>query len=968
MTVHPEAQPRNAVLAGGGNGPNGTPADRPLVPIDYALRCLGSKVDSWRRAAGGSVDFWEKYLRQQMGISVNAAQRFIAIPRAVDATLVAGALMGRIWAPDSYLGLQTPLRYVATARAAYQATQLLGSAVVGSYTTAMTAAALLARRCPNHPQVAKAIEFLKNHPQAKKLLITWYAATCASLVYNGHQALIKSMNVPQGRPALQTVDTDIAGGNRAGEGDENAPQAGRFNNEDLAKAVNALPTSRMSQGQLHDVARLAIARGKENRATEEALWKELRGLSVQYRAKANIALASAEQEFQTATVASAGAGGVGPLKVAADKAEMKLKKLQTDVMNREVQNLPVDLQRPISAQRAIIDAAALQSAINLDIFPLLHLGVDVFIGAIPALTAKYGITNLSSALRPILNCLREPIAPGGVPTWSKTRVDDFIESVKTRVGLNRFLAGGSAPIDAGMVARLSTKTYQLSLAAHMNATHARTAVVAALPAGTTLRADPALKAVEKQKAVETAEKASDLKLSSDAVTDIQTLKEVARTANQSYDRILYPDLTVMYNPRNEKEIWLSQVRREGATCHTTEAGFKKMLATQTSAKGRDPDGNTIVYFKIDPDKMLDLVLNHDIKNIDFEEGFFVTGLDSGSPTIAYGKPRGDQERLDHRLTAELFRVVGTHHQSSILKALASGNLHDKQPWEIEKIKKQMKFLDWINKNHFVTELPNGPSFMTHDRNYMNHAEAFGMIREELATQLAHRTATIATTEGLKAKRGIGAVIAEPNPEVAWGKKAALSGTMATLKGQLEEPHLGGLWSSLKVSFGGNNLRCRAFVDGCKGLLDSANALKAGLDGEANTHVALRLGVVSAQEDRRPLLEAFYRHAYMLQHMLENNHVRETILPTFRGDNKAAQATQLLADIKAAVTSVNNIYADYVDKVEYGAHAVEGTKTRQLKIQAEELAKIFANADFFLNGFERKSPTVIQQAKMALAGH
>ncbi len=962
---------RNFRLAGGGNpGLNGTSSNGLLRPVDFALRLLGSKVEATCRAAGGSIDFWERYLRYQMGISATAAERFLAIPRAVDATLIAGASLGALWAPNSYPKLQTPLRLVAMARAAYQATQLLPGAVVGSYATAMAAAAALRYRCPTNPHVAKAIEFLNQNPQAKYLLITWYAATCASLVYNGHKSLIGMMNQPQPRPALQTVDTQWTGGNPAEEERENGPQASRFNNKDLARVVSGLSTSRMSQTQLQTVARMAKKRSEENRATEDALWKELRNLSVKSRKNVEKDLEAAQREFAIASAASVAAGAVGPPKVAADLAEMKLKKLQIDVMNREVQNIPAALQERNKRQKDLIDGAALQSAINLDIFPLLNGGIDAFIAGIPGLVTKYGQKDVCHAVRLIMNGLKMfARAPGGASVWNDTQVNAFMKSVETGRGFNRFRAGGTYQIDAGMTLSLAGHTYHLSVAAHTRALAQRAAVLATLPGGTVLQGDPALQAVGKQNAVRKRENASDVKLSRDAVQDIQTITDITRTANQSYNAILYPDLTVMYNPKNENELWLSQVRTEDASCRTTAKEFQKKLpGNTTSNRGTDQDGNTIVYFKIKPDDMLNLVLKHDIKNLDFEECFQVTGLDSGSPAIDYGKPTGDpdQQRLDHRLTAELFRVVGAHHMSSILKVLASGNLHDRQPWEIAKIEKQLKFLDWINQNHFVTEMPNeAPSFMTHDRNYVNHAEALGIIRQELAFQLSHRAATIATTAALEAKRG-----REPQPEVAWAQKRALSDTMATLKGQLEKPIWGGLLSTLKVSYLGNNLRCNAFVGACQGLFDSANALKAGLDGKANTHEALRLAVVSAQEGRRPLLESFYRHAYMLERMLENNHVLKTILPTFSG-NEASQkekATQLLADIKAAVTSVNAIFADYVDKVEFGAPGVHATETHQLKGIVEGMAKIFANADFFLNGFERQAPTLVERGKMALAGH
>jgi hypothetical protein len=964
-----ETESRKFRLAGGeNNGLNGTLSNGLLRPVDFALRLLGSKVEASLRAAGGSIDFWERYLRYQMGISATAAERFLAIPRAVDATLIAGAGLGFFLAPNRYPQLQTPLRFVATIRAAYQATQLLPGAVVGSYATAMAAAAALRFRCPNNPHVAKAIEFLNQNPQAKYLLITWYAATCASLIQNGHRALIGMMNQPQPRPALQTVDMQWTGKNPAEEDRANGPQASRFNNADLAKAVDALETSRMSQTQLHAVARLAIARGKENRATEEALWKALRNLSVQSRKTTEKALAAAQQEFVTASAASNAEGAApGPLKKAADLAEMKLKKLQIDVMNREVQNISAALQERNKVKKDLIAGAALQSAINLDIFPLLNAGIDVFIAGIPELVTKYGQKDVSRAVRPIMNCLKAYArAPGGVPEWSDKQVNAFMESVETGQEFNRFQARGAYPINAAMTTSLAVQTYQLSVAAHTCATAQRAAVEATLPAGAVLQGDPALQAVGKQEAVRKRENASDVKLSKAAVQDFQTITDITRTANQSYNAILYPDLTVMYT-KNAKELWLSQVRREGASCRTTKREFQRMLSGKTSNRRTD-DGNTIVYFKINPDTMLDLVLKHDIKKLDFEECFQVTGLDSGFPVIDYDKPTDDpvQQRLDHRLTAELFRVVGMHHMSSILKVLASGNLHAKQPEEIEKIEKQLKFLDWINKNHFVTEMPNGaPSFMTDDRHYMNHAEAFEIIRQELAFQLSHRAATIATTKALEAKRG-----REPQPEVAWAQKRALSETMATLKGQLEKPHWGGLWSTLKVSYLGNNLRCRAFVDAFEGLFDSANALKAGLDGKVNTHEALRLAVVSAQEGHRPLLESFYRHAFMLKHMLKNEHVLKTVLPTFSGNetSQKAKATQLLADIKAAVTSVNTIFADYVDKVEFGAPGVHATETLQLKETAKGMAKIFANADFFLNGFERQAPTLVERGKMALAGH
>jgi hypothetical protein len=295
-----------------------------------------------------------------------------------------------------------------------------------------------------------------------------------------------------------------------------------------------------------------------------------------------------------------------------------------------------------------------------------------------------------------------------------------------------------------------------------------------------------------------------------------------------------------------------------------------------------------------------------------------------------------------------------------MKKFLAGKIHEEQPLVLME---QIKFLDLINRNHFVTKLDHVDSFTQHDREYVNHAAGYARIRDELVTQIAERLAVQETTDAVKAKKGVvPGQVAPPQPEVALAQKKALQTEMSTLRTSLYVSHR---WrpDTKLVNHTGKNLRRRAFAAAYEGLLDSMKVLDEKLTASSDAHKGLRECVTRVGPETPSPLEAFYQHAYMMKHALENNFVRGSVLRTIDGGEAAA--TALLTNINNCIAHVGQVYERHLAHVEYGPDSVNAATTFKLRAQAEWMAKMHANASFFVNAFEKAEPTIPQKVKMKL---
>jgi len=311
-----------------------------------------------------------------------------------------------------------------------------------------------------------------------------------------------------------------------------------------------------------------------------------------------------------------------------------------------------------------------------------------------------------------------------------------------------------------------------------------------------------------------------------------------------------------------------------------------------------------------------------------------------------------QANANHRLTGEVFRSIGKHLISEMIKKFVDGTIIKE---DLATLRRTITFLDVINNNHFVNKLKNTPDFTQHDEDYRNHATIYKRyIRGAIVEQLGERQAIEDANQVVVGKTGTLFPVSATQVDV--NQSRAFATTIDKLHSSMymkESRSSDKFQSVIKAIFRDGsmleetNLRKNSFQKAFLRLDTTLHNLKK------ITRSGSRVIEACVMPDREGnlLLQSLYRDAYFLKLALENRSVRKTILPLFQGGED--QAAALLKGINQCISGLSKVYEDTFNQMEFGVD-INLAKALKAQKKAKEIGEIQANSEFRLNAFEKEA--------------